>query len=102
MEYTISQDEEKMTLEIKGDILGDVDVLEKIKPDIESWIEKGVTLCSIDLSKVNFMNSTGLTLLLFILTKFRNKGGDVELVHVPEKVEKLLIATKLASIFHYK
>jgi len=38
--------------------------------------------------------------LITILTKFRNKGGEVYLMKPSESVKKLLVITKLNAIFH--
>jgi anti-sigma B factor antagonist len=35
-----------------------------------------------------------------LLTKFRNKGGEVYLFQPSENVQKLLVITKLNAIFH--
>jgi anti-sigma B factor antagonist len=53
----------------------------------------------IDLSKLNHINSTGLNLLLKILTKVRGEGGEILLVKPHEKVTRLLATTKLDKIF---
>ncbi len=45
------------------------------------------------------MNSSGIGVLITILTKFRNKGGEVVLVSPSEQIKKLLIITKLNAIF---
>jgi len=37
--------------------------------------------------------------LITILTKFRNKGGEVYLMKPSENVQKLLVITKLNAIF---
>ena len=39
-------------------------------------------------------------MLITILTKFRNKGGEVYLMKPSETVQKLLVITKLNAIFH--
>ena len=46
------------------------------------------------------MNSMGLRFVLALLTKTRNKGGDTVLIEASDQVNKLLIMTKLQSIFH--
>jgi anti-sigma B factor antagonist len=38
-------------------------------------------------------------MLITILTKFRNKGGEVFLLKPSENVQKLLVITKLNAIF---
>ena len=53
----------------------------------------------VDLSGFKYMNSTGLGVLLNILTLARKSGGDVVICCVPEKVKSLLVITKLINIF---
>jgi len=59
-----------------------------------------VLLCIIDISQLRYINSSGIGVLITILTKFRNKGGEVYLLNPSESVRKLLIITKLNSIFN--
>ncbi|RYZ15905.1 MAG: anti-sigma factor antagonist [Sphingobacteriales bacterium] len=71
----------------------------KLLPSLTQYIEKGVLLGAIDLSHVRYINSSGIGLLVSILTKFRNRGGEVLLINPSEHSKKLLIATKLYAIF---
>ena len=45
------------------------------------------------------MNSSGLGILIGGLTTMRNNGGDLKLAAPAEKVQNLLIVTKLITIF---
>jgi anti-sigma B factor antagonist len=53
----------------------------------------------IDLSKVEWMNSTGLGILISGLTTLRNNGGELKLASVTEKIQSLLTITKLITVF---
>jgi len=53
----------------------------------------------LDLSSVDYINSNGLNSLISILTKTRTRGGDVVLCNINEKIEKLLLITKLNTVF---
>lgn len=66
---------------------------------IDEHIENGILACAIDLSKIDYMNSTGIGILTRILAKFRNKDGEVVLIQPSESIRKLLIITKLNAIF---
>ncbi|MFN7791032.1 MAG: STAS domain-containing protein, partial [Cyclobacteriaceae bacterium] len=55
--------------------------------------------CIIDISELRYINSSGIGVLITILTKFRNKGGEVYLMNPSESVKKLLLITKLNAIF---
>jgi anti-anti-sigma factor len=53
----------------------------------------------LDLSALQYMNSTGLNILLNALNKARAKGGDAVLAAPSASVRQLLAATKLDSVF---
>jgi anti-sigma B factor antagonist len=83
----------------EGDLLGlqnDLTILDFINQELPDE----VTYCVIDIGGINYMNSSGLSLLIRILTKFRNRDGDVALVNASDSVKKLLIITKLNAIFN--
>ena len=85
-------------LTLKGKLMGGpetVGVHEKIKELIDNDVKKVV----IDLSKVKWMNSSGLGALMGAMTSLRNADGDLKLACVTDKVESLLMITKLITIF---
>jgi anti-anti-sigma factor len=53
----------------------------------------------IDCSQIKHLNSTGINVLLKLFTQSRNRGGELVLCSLPKSIEKLLIITKLNSIF---
>lgn len=53
----------------------------------------------IDCSKIQHLNSTGINALLKVFTQIRNRGGELVLCALPTSIEKLLVITKLNSIF---
>ncbi len=53
----------------------------------------------VDLSGFSYMNSTGLNVLLMILTKSRKAGGEAVLCNVSANISSLLSVTKLNSVF---
>jgi len=71
------------------------DLLEQIDEHI---IESKVNFI-IDLHSIEYMNSTGLNILINILTKSRNAGGETIIANIPEKVKQLMIITKLNTVF---
>src|SRR6478609_7964591 len=88
----------KLTIRLSGDLIGEDNgaaVIEVVNNAIQ---EKALT-CIIDISELRYINSTGIGVLITILTKFRNKGGEVYLMKPSENVQKLLVITKLNAIF---
>jgi anti-sigma B factor antagonist len=87
-----------LVLYFNGDLIGENKGTELMEL-INDRINDGLSLCAIDISEVRFINSSGIGVLITILTKFRNKSGEVVLIRPSEQVRKLLIITKLTAIF---
>jgi anti-sigma B factor antagonist len=66
---------------------------------VNEAVSHQVLTCIIDISGLRYINSSGIGVLITILTKFRNKGGEVYLMKPSESVKKLLAITKLNAIF---
>lgn len=98
MEFTSKQNKERVLIGIEGRILSMLDA-EPLLGEVESQLQGGHTLFILDLSKTEYLNSEGLNVLLKILTKTRNAGGETVLCRISEELEKLFIITKLAHIF---
>jgi anti-sigma B factor antagonist len=98
MKYTTEVKEGILNINLQGDLLGENNGLELVDL-INDKINESIILCAIDLSNVRYMNSSGIGVLITLLTKFRNKGGEVVLINPSEQIKKLLIITKLNAIF---
>ncbi len=85
-------------LEPKGKIMGGPDAT-LLHEKLHECIENGVRKVVIDLSKVDWMNSTGLGILISGLTTLRNNGGELKLANVTDKIQSLLAITKLVTVF---
>ena len=88
-----------LVLALSGDLIGE-DNGASILELATDHIKNNVRYCIVDISHVRYINSSGIGVLITILTKFRNKGGEVYLVRPSENVKKLLIITKLNAIFN--
>ncbi len=87
-----------LVISLVGDLIGENNgpgLLEIVS----SSINEGVLKCIIDISQLRYINSSGIGVLITILTKFRNKDGEVYLLKPSESVQKLLVITKLNAIF---
>jgi len=98
MKYNSKVEDNILYLYFEGDLIGEnrgTQLIELVNDNIND----NLLLCAIDISQVRFINSSGIGVLITILTKFRNKGGEVVLIKPSEQVKKLLIITKLTAIF---
>jgi anti-sigma B factor antagonist len=87
-----------LIINFAGDLIGEQSGPELMEI-INDRINQKVLFAAIDISDIRYINSSGIGVLITILTKFRNKGGEVILVNPSEHVKKLLIITKLNAIF---
>jgi anti-sigma B factor antagonist len=87
-----------LILRISGDLIGE-DAGTRLVEAVNEAVGHKVLTCIIDISDLRYINSSGIGVLITILTKFRNKGGEVYLMNPSESVKKLLVITKLNAIF---
>lgn len=87
-----------LILEFVGDLNGE-DFGPEVIEVVNTYINHKILLAAVDISNVRYINSSGIGVLITILTKFRNKGGEVVLINPSDHVKKLLIITKLNAIF---
>ncbi len=85
-------------LEPKGKIMGGPDAT-LLHEKLHELVEQSKKRVIIDLSKVEWMNSTGLGILISSLTTMRNNGGELKLANVTDKIQSLLTITKLVTVF---
>lgn len=85
-------------LQLKGDVLGGPDATE-LNDRLHQLVRNGQVKVVLDLGGVNFMNSSGLGMLIGGLTTVRNAGGQLKLANPAERIQSLLVITKLSTVF---
>jgi len=98
MKLSAREQEGIVILEPKGKIMGGPDA-SILHDKLYEYIEKNQTKVIIDLSQVDWMNSTGLGILISSFTTLRNNDGVLKLARVTDKIQSLLTITKLVSVF---
>lgn len=98
MKFNTETKEDVVFFSLSGDLIGEQNGLDIINKANEQ-IANDKLKCIIDISELRYINSSGIGILITLLTKFRNKGGEVCLLKPSENVQKLLIITKLNAIF---
>lgn len=87
-------------IEFKGNVMGGPDAV-KLNEKLHELIDSGKKNVIVDLGKVKFMNSSGLGMLIGGLTTMRKAGGDLRIANAADKIESLLIVTKLITVFQH-
>ncbi len=67
--------------------------------EIEEGITKGETKIVFNFEGLKYMNSSGLNIIISLLTKTRSNGGNLNICCVNKKIIELLNITKLNTIF---
>lgn len=85
-------------VELSGKIMGGPESAQfhdAMKHAVSNSIKKVV----IDLGGVEWMNSSGIGLLVSAYTTLKNAGSEMKLARTTEKIQSLLVITKLNSVF---
>jgi anti-sigma B factor antagonist len=83
---------------LDGNVLGGPDAT-ALNDVLHKLIEKKKKKVLVDLSGVQSMNSSGLSMLIGALQTMRNSGGELKIAAASKKIESLLVITKLSTVF---
>lgn len=83
---------------LNGRLLGEYDG-NQIRQAIAQQIEGGDKYFVVDLSQLEYMNSSGVGLLVTLLTKARNADGELVLLSPSKNVSTVLTMMRLQTIF---
>jgi anti-sigma B factor antagonist len=101
MHSEVEQRDGVAVVALSGDLMGGPDGA-ALHDQLHRLKAAGLRRVVVDLGGVRLMNSSGLGMLIGALTTVRNAGGDLRLARVGERVQSLLVITKLAAVFqHY-
>jgi anti-sigma B factor antagonist len=84
-------------LEVAGEI--DVYTAPKLREKLIELVNEGSYHLVVDLEKVDFLDSTGLGVLVGGLKRVRNHDGSLELVCTQDKILKIFRITGLTKVF---
>ena len=71
----------------------------QLKPRLLEHMGKYGPELKLDLGQVNFIDSTGLGMLVSVLKEVREKGGHVSLINPNREIQRLLQITGLERVF---
>lgn len=83
---------------LEGNLIGEHDGI-NITDSFSEQILQGTKNYLIDLSDLKHINSSGLGVLITLLTKARKEGGDLILANPSSYIKNLMVITKLDTIF---
>jgi anti-sigma B factor antagonist len=85
-------------LTLRGNLVGEPDT-DNLRDKIYSLLQEDFKRIVLDLKGVRWISSSGLGTLIASLTSVKNKGGELRLANVTDKVESLFAITQLVKVF---
>ncbi len=98
MNYSLSEQSGVVILSLAGKIMGGPEATE-INDKFNQLLDEKKLKIVIDLDQVEWMNSSGLGILIQATTLLKNNQGRLKLVNISERIQNLLKITKLSGIF---
>lgn len=96
--YSIDKKKKHVLVKFSGNLIA-ANQTTGLLEDIDDHIIDKFIYYIIDLTELDHMNSNGLNILINILTKSRNAGGETVITGLSEKINKLIVITKLNTVF---
>jgi len=87
-----------MVLLLSGKIMGGPDH-EKFHSEIKTLIKEGYVDLLLNMSKVSWINSTGLGVLVSSFHTLKKNGGRLKICEVSERIDNILNVTQLKLVF---
>jgi len=85
-------------IEPEGKLMGGADTGE-LDEKLYALLGRGQLQVVIDLGKTDWMNSSGIAILIHHWKKFNDAGGKLKLANLTKKIEKIMIIAKLTTVF---
>lgn len=98
--HKTAQENQVIVLKLKGEV--DVYTAPKLKEQLLSLFDVKNTAVTIDLSHVDYMDSTGLGVLIGGLKAAKANEGHIKLVNATPRLERLFSITGLADVIEIR
>lgn len=85
-------------IEVKGSLVGGEET-DELRNAVADYVEQGTKKLVIDLSKVTYLNSTAIGVLVSAHTTFSKNKGHVKLCGINKNINNIFVITKLALVF---
>ena len=94
MPFTVREVYQALVVQITGKFLGSIEG-QPLKAKIDELAQAGQKKFIIDLSNTEFMDSTGIGILIGSLTAVRRAGGDIKLAGMEKRIRNVFLMTRL-------
>jgi anti-sigma B factor antagonist len=98
MQFSAKDVQGVTVISLSGNVLGGPDA-NALNDQLRSLLDSKKSRVIIDLGEVQFINSSGLGMLIGGMSTMRKGGGELKLARASKKVLTLLEMTKLTNLF---
>jgi anti-sigma B factor antagonist len=95
---TTLQDGKIGVIEVKGSLVGGEET-DELRNAVADFVQQGTKKLVIDLSKVTYLNSTAIGVLVSAHTTFSKNKGHVKVCGINKNINNIFVITKLTLVF---
>jgi anti-sigma B factor antagonist len=97
-DLAVTEERNCKVFHLKGRLM-DQQQADRLMATLDTELSGGHKTVVLDMGELQYMNSTGLNILINVLTRTRNAGGDTLIAAVSNSVRQLFVVTKLDTVF---
>lgn len=98
MKVNVSERDGVQVIAVSGKLMGGPDTGE-LDEKLYSLLGKGSKKAVVDLAQCEWINSSGLSILIHHYKKFRDAAGELKLANLTTKIERILVIARLTEVF---
>jgi len=98
MKVTVTEQDGVSIIGIEGKLMGGPDTGE-LDEKFYALLGKGIKKAVVDLRKCEWVNSSGLSILIHHYKKFKDADGELILANLTSKIERILVIARLTEVF---
>ena len=95
--FEIDYEENIPVLCLQGSLM-EREEAKELLDETNTFIAEGSARIILDLKALDYLNSSGLNVLINIFTRVRNAGGELIMCNINDKLLRLLVITKLDAV----
>jgi anti-sigma B factor antagonist len=99
MKVNITEQNGVAIISIQGKMMGGPDTGE-LDEKLYSLLGRGIKIAIVDLKGCEWINSSGLSILIHHYKKFRDAGGELKLANLTDKIERIMVISRLTEVFN--
>ena len=100
MKFNVAQQGTVTVIGLQGSVMGGPDAT-SLNSQLHELMSAGKKRIVLDLAGVDFMNSSGLGMLIGTASTLKNAGGTLRLANASDKILALIKITKLTPLFEH-